>query len=340
MCIHSQQYHAVNILLNSHFGSQGASTGRAELLDDNADRQLNGYLQLCFTHATQLASILAHYRRRFECRTVFPVAILQAALAASIFISTIPRMDHGPLRDQGFHHLQCLDTFLTDMAATYELAERMSKALKAHLDSSRGLQRQGSTHAPQASVEASTPSSQEGLALNPALGGDFTWTGHDMGRQLRGYTEEAQPAQPHGNDFMDLAHDDTMNADLTIVEEDLASAQDGEITLADDPVRRCGSDSVGGKAATPLSAQIAQQEPSPRSTFNNAPATGPSPVQESTAIPNSISPSYSLEGWEDEVVDDSWSETFKTLGAINQQREAANSNANEFGVVCGIFFEL
>lgn len=214
----------------------------------------------------------------------------------------------------------------------------MSQTLKAHLNSTRESQKQD-RRIPQAPFDASTPSSQGGLAPNPASGGDFTWMSQDTERQESGYTEEAQSTRQLGNDSMDLTIDDAMNADLRIVENDSPSAQDGGNAWAD-LAQRSGSTCSGGKATSPLSIQLAQQEPSPRSKINIPPTTGPSPLPEFPIIAKSLSPGYSLEGWEDDAVDDSWSETFKTLGAVNQQREAANSNANEFGDVCGFFFKL
>lgn len=176
-------------------------------------KQLSEALRnIMLTHAMRMAELLFEYHHRFESCAISPLAIQQAALAASVLLTSITRTEgRGNIRDPALHYLESLQQFFTDVSQIQEPAERLARTMRQFMaatvdSSSRSSRSSSSTRRWQADAHRPStiglqPSETTRVADNSSIGEtsiDSIWLSNDG---QGGYREEQAAAERSGHDW-------------------------------------------------------------------------------------------------------------------------------------------
>ncbi|KAF1935429.1 hypothetical protein EJ02DRAFT_507073 [Clathrospora elynae] len=142
-----QQYHASLILLHRPFAlyddQAGSESGSAGPNDHFSALSRT----VCTKHAIRVARIYWQHRQRFDTKQIFVTGIQHAGTAATALVAALAFIKDPTSRANNMQYLECLSAALSDMASTYQPAERMSTVLRAVMVELRcGPEPPSSTH--------------------------------------------------------------------------------------------------------------------------------------------------------------------------------------------------
>ncbi|KAF2032804.1 hypothetical protein EK21DRAFT_60071 [Setomelanomma holmii] len=133
-----QQYHASLILLHRPFAlyeDQSANGDQANGPDDHFSALSR---TVCTKHAIRVARIYWQHRQRFDTKQIFVTGMQHAGTAATALVAALAFIKDADDRNNNMQYLECLSAALSDMAHTYQPAERMSVVLRAVMVELRG----------------------------------------------------------------------------------------------------------------------------------------------------------------------------------------------------------
>jgi hypothetical protein len=133
-----QQYHASLILLHRPFAlyeDQSANGDQANGPDDHFSALSR---TVCTKHAIRVARIYWQHRQRFDTKQIFVTGMQHAGTAATALVAALAFIKDAEDRNNNMQYLECLSAALSDMAQTYQPAERMSVVLRAVMIELRG----------------------------------------------------------------------------------------------------------------------------------------------------------------------------------------------------------
>jgi hypothetical protein len=132
-----QQYHASLILLHRPFALyEDQSNGEQSPGPDDHFSTLSR--TVCTKHAIRVARIYWQHRQRFDTKQIFVTGMQHAGTAATALVAALAFIKDANDRNNNMQYLECLSAALTDMAYTYQPAERMSTVLRAVMVELRG----------------------------------------------------------------------------------------------------------------------------------------------------------------------------------------------------------
>lgn len=132
-----QQYHASLILLHRPFAlyEDQASNDSQPGPEDHFSALSR---TVCTKHAIRVARIYWQHRQRFDTKQIFITGMQHAGTAATALVAALAFIKDPNDRANNMQYLECLSAALTDMAYTYQPAERMSIVLRAVMVELRG----------------------------------------------------------------------------------------------------------------------------------------------------------------------------------------------------------
>ncbi|KAJ4364079.1 hypothetical protein N0V83_009534 [Neocucurbitaria cava] len=134
-----QQYHASLILLHRPFAMYEDQSARDGLEGHGPDDHFSALSRtVCTKHAIRVARIYWQHRQRFDTKQIFVTGIQHAGTAATALVAALAFIKDPNDRNNNMQYLECLSAALSDMAATYQPAERMSHVLRAVMVELRG----------------------------------------------------------------------------------------------------------------------------------------------------------------------------------------------------------
>lgn len=285
--------------------------------------------------------MLEESSQRYVIGAIFPLAVQQGALAASVILSSsmMPSEKNNMLGSTS-RHLDCLQRFFSDMSAIQGPAERLLTSLfkLRSLDGGTGIRMQG--------WQTPGPSQDENVGSTEYMDPDAD------GMLWR--REQSEHGHVHGNSFDNPEHQQDKTVSSRAGNKRTATEQ----ALEADIIRASGdttapvispsaSDPSGGHFSAVGCAAVPQQN----RASSSRPHLTPSLVAPDIHIDHFSSnthdqelptfPDPAADEWDDgDAVSVSWSETFKALGAVNRRTAGEKMSANEFGDVMGCVFQL
>ncbi|KAF1846269.1 uncharacterized protein K460DRAFT_339333 [Cucurbitaria berberidis CBS 394.84] len=134
-----QQYHASLILLHRPFAMYEDQSARDGLESNGPDDHFSALSRtVCTKHAIRVARIYWQHRQRFDTKQIFVTGMQHAGTAATALVAALAFIKDPNDRNNNMQYLECLSAALSDMAATYQPAERMSIVLRAVMVELRG----------------------------------------------------------------------------------------------------------------------------------------------------------------------------------------------------------
>ncbi|EDU43337.1 Fungal-trans multi-domain protein [Pyrenophora tritici-repentis] len=130
-----QQYHASLILLHRPFALYEDQADSDSGPDDHFSALSR---TVCTKHAIRVARIYWQHRQRFNTKQIFVTGIQHAGTAATALVAALAFIKDPTSRANNMQYLECLSAALSDMAFTYQPAERMSTVLRAVMVELRG----------------------------------------------------------------------------------------------------------------------------------------------------------------------------------------------------------
>ncbi|EXJ76918.1 hypothetical protein A1O3_10075 [Capronia epimyces CBS 606.96] len=373
-----QQFHAVLILLYRPFASRESLMSSLDQVDgSNINQFSESFRNVLLTHAMRMADLLSEYHRRFEPGAIFPLAVQQGALAASVILASITRIEPGhDLRNPALRHLEFLQRFFTDLSPIQAPAERLARTLRSLLDATTGGSspaetRQACMQQPQRSLETPNSDDRNVTEKVPVGGGsnNTIWLDYD---DQRGGQECNLPEERLSDDWMAIQQQEAPTVTVTAGVETYTRSPN-RVTDGSDPTidvdrRPEASPCASNNASTELLRSHSQSSSRRRSAIGleSTPSSSHtginrglgylgsidlSPVSEGLLLdqfplgPEDIGVSGAtevdhFEFWDGDAICVSWSETFKALGAVNRRRGSEKMNVNDFGDVMGCVFKL
>ncbi|KAL6706992.1 hypothetical protein ACN47E_004942 [Coniothyrium glycines] len=133
-----QQYHASLILLHRPFALYDDQT-----MDENGNPGPGDHFSalsrtVCTKHAIRVARIHWQHRQRFDTKQIFVTGMQHAGTAATALVAALAFIKDPGDRANNMQYLECLSAALSDMAHTYQPAQRMSTVLRAVMIELRG----------------------------------------------------------------------------------------------------------------------------------------------------------------------------------------------------------
>ncbi|KAH3920552.1 hypothetical protein HBI56_071570 [Parastagonospora nodorum] len=132
-----QQYHASLILLHRPFALYEDQSANSD--QSGPDDHFSALSRtVCTKHAIRVARIYWQHRQRFDTRQIFVTGMQHAGTAATALVAALAFIKDANDRNNNMQYLECLSAALSDMAHTYQPAERMSVVLRAVMVELRG----------------------------------------------------------------------------------------------------------------------------------------------------------------------------------------------------------
>ncbi|KAL5116311.1 hypothetical protein ACEQ8H_005769 [Pleosporales sp. CAS-2024a] len=132
-----QQYHASLILLHRPFALYEDQSANGD--QDGPDDHFSTLSRtVCTKHAIRVARIYWQHRQRFDTKQIFVTGMQHAGTAATALVAALAFIKDANDRNNNMEYLECLSAALSDMAYTYQPAERMSVVLRAVMVELRG----------------------------------------------------------------------------------------------------------------------------------------------------------------------------------------------------------
>lgn len=299
--------------------------------------------KLMLNSAMQIATMLEESSQRFEIGAIFPLAVQQGALAASVNLSSMMRKEECSMRGSASQHLEFLQRFFSDMSAIQAPAERLLKSLFKLRSLGDG------TGIPMQAWQTPGPSQDE-----DGVGSTEYMHPNADGTPWR--REQSEHGHVHGNSFDNAEH----QQDKTVSPRAGNSRTAMEQAWGADIIRASGDTTAAviSPSASDPSGAAAGCAPAPQHirASSNRPERDLGPLTPSLAAADMhidhfssnthdqelpTFPDPAANEWDDaDAVSVSWSETFKALGAVNRRTAGEKMSANEFGDVMGCVFQL
>ncbi|KAH7561625.1 hypothetical protein BM1_02729 [Bipolaris maydis] len=130
-----QQYHSSLILLHRPFALYDDQASNENEPDDHFSTLSR---TVCTKHAIRVARIYWQHRQRFDTKQIFITGMQHAGTAATALVAALAFIKDPVSRANNMQYLECLAAALSDMAYTYQPAERMSTVLRAVMVELRG----------------------------------------------------------------------------------------------------------------------------------------------------------------------------------------------------------
>jgi hypothetical protein len=133
-----QQYHASLILLHRPFALYEDQSANGDQSNGPDDHFSTLSRTVCTKHAIRVARIYWQHRQRFDTKQIFVTGMQHAGTAATALVAALAFIKDADDRNNNMQYLECLSAALSDMAHTYQPAERMSVVLRAVMVELRG----------------------------------------------------------------------------------------------------------------------------------------------------------------------------------------------------------
>ncbi|OQU96210.1 AMP-binding enzyme domain-containing protein isoform 1 [Cladophialophora immunda] len=354
-----QQYHAVLILLFRPLSSEESLQNILSPLDaaTTCHQLAASIASLTLSHAMQLASLLSESVERFELGAILPLALQQGALAASVLLSSAPNIKNESTRSSVSRQLDLLQRFFTKTSAVHIPAERLVGILL-------------NIRGPSESTTTPLKQTWQPVPFSPGRDAEclgdcqhlMSLDGHDGALSRR--DDQSNRGEPAGGHSLDEGGVETgLVAPSPYVwtttgqgpheaEQLMDSSGDRSEILVSPPADESNGrlrgrqlDATQGAILpeTPTSPQSVSRAFSPLTPMQTLFAPADSSNVQQTTHNQEVLPvgDHATDSWDDgDAVSVSWSETFKTLHAVNRRTAGEKLSSNEFGDVMGCVFQL